>query len=103
MKSTLFWGHKNQRCYAFTAVGITDFGKRVFFFARVLEEPSSSCLRRFLSLLPPARHYRLRAKDSDCGAARAMSLRPAMESGMPDYGVESQGVGLQVANAEGCL
>ena len=51
-----FWGQKDQRCYVFTAVGITDFGKRIF-FARVLEEPSSSCLRRFLSLLPPARHY----------------------------------------------
>ncbi len=51
-----FVGSKNQRCYVFTAIGVTEFGKR-YFFARVLDQPSSACLRRFLALLPPARHY----------------------------------------------
>ena len=35
-----FSGSKNQRCYVFTAVGATELGKR-YFFARVLDEPSS--------------------------------------------------------------
>ncbi|MDO9176991.1 MAG: IS1 family transposase [Agitococcus sp.] len=47
---------KAQKCYIFTAYGITDLG-HVVRFGRVFDRVSTRSLERFLTLLPPAEFY----------------------------------------------